>query len=138
MVRSMAKFSWQLVHHVLSLAGQHLHFVNQKKAYFFRPDLIELVDGAHDFPRFFRHTVHTVESVQDFAVVHMDFKPLNSESSECIINDCRDFRLVHNNTFCRIKSAFSTSAQNIRSNSTATVTLNNDNVTALFTNGGSV
>ena len=26
----------------------------------------------------------------------MDFKPLNSESSECIINDCRDFRLVHN------------------------------------------
>ena len=62
------------VHHIFGFAWKHLHFVYQQEAYFFRPDFIELVDSTHDLPCLFRHPVHTVEPIENLAIIHMDFK----------------------------------------------------------------
>ena len=83
------------VEHVLRLAGQHLHLVDEKLFDLLGAYLVELIDGAHDVARALRHAVHGIEAVEYLAVIDLYFELRDAELCEGAVYDGGDLRLVY-------------------------------------------
>ena len=60
----------------------------------FRPNLIQLVHGAHNVSGLLRQTQHGIEAGENLPVVHPDLEPAQAEAPENLVDNGRDLCLV--------------------------------------------
>ena len=72
----------------------HAALVHQQGPDLLGADLVQLVHGAHDVAGLLRQTQHSVEAIENFAVVHTDLEPLQAQGGERLVDDGGNLRLI--------------------------------------------